>query len=653
MELKDAKQLLLISDDERKSVQEYLGYKQASVDLLLDLEPYTVASKEKDSTLMYVTADDLLEDVDIFTNVYSAMLKNQGTFDGNGVLVRKTDAEECRFFSGTTKKMTQIEVISEEDYENGFDIESGKNSVIRYNTLGSVPHIKINDFINSGDNANQNQVLIAPFLTINKFEYEKTVDGIKYFDAVLRKKDTDKDNIDFTRKEELEKYIRENFDGFREFVSYARYSGKVVFDESYKKANAFKAVVEEYTEIRCKEKELEIEEAREIVGTEKERYEADLADRLLANKRRSMIRGMQNRILSVPSKSEMFFTKLGQLEELISLENEYVYFAKRLRIPYSRRLNLNAIRERTADIKQAVEKMCKRITKTIIHDEISENEAREKVAPIQDDLRAIESLGLDVTGIEYLPAIFSQQMELDMKEQIDRRAFSVIKRLRIQKYRDDLASIPENPSLWDRLTGKSQVMELQRKNLQHKIELEGLKKYEPKRTYSALEVIANLDAEAKLLGITNPEMVDFRAAIVSGFEIDEDEAKKMSEEIVQSSKNLPVRFDSKRVFSNRSQIKFLKEVNSYLEEAISIERGRTQRILRSQEGKSTQEIAKEKRDFISDTEMFNRVNGMFTTIEQKTVHRVNSKEDVRETDSILNQLETNEKAAEETEEEIL
>ena len=229
----------------------------------------------------------------------------------------------------------------------------------------------------------------------------------------------------------------------------------------------------------------------------------------------------------------------------------------------------------------------------------------------------------------------------------------MIKRLRIQKYRDDLASIPENPTLWDRITGKSQVMELQRKNLQHKIELEGLKKYEPKRTYSALEVVANLDAEAKLLGITNPEMVDFRAAIVSGFEIDEDEVKKMSEEIVQSSKNLPVRFDSKRVVSNRSQIKFLKEVNSYLEEAISIERGRTQRILRSQEGKSTQEIAEEKRDFISDTEMFNRVNGMFTSIEQKTVCRVNSKEDVIENDSILNQPETNEKAAEETEEEVL
>ena len=71
MELKDAKQILLISDDERKSVQEYLGYKQASVDLLLDLEPYTVASKEKDSTLMYVTANDLFEDVDIITPSYT------------------------------------------------------------------------------------------------------------------------------------------------------------------------------------------------------------------------------------------------------------------------------------------------------------------------------------------------------------------------------------------------------------------------------------------------------------------------------------------------------------------------------------------------------------------------------------------------------
>ena len=44
---------------------------------------------------------------------------------------------------------------------------------------------------------------------------------------------------------------------------------------------------------------------------------------------------------------------------------------------------------------------------------------------------------------------------------------------------------------------------------------------------------------------------------------------------------------------------------------------------------------------------------MFTSIEQKTVDRVKGKEDVIETDSILNQPETNEKAAEETEEEVL
>ena len=196
-------------------------------------------------------------------------------------------------------------------------------------------------------------------------------------------------------------------------------------------------------------------------------------------------------------------------------------------------------------------------------------------------------------------------------------------------------------------------MALQRKNLQYKIELEGLKKYEPKRTYSAIEVVASLDAEAKLLGVTNPEMVDFRAAIVSGFEINEDEVKRMVDEIVQTSKNLPVRFNSKRVISNKSHVKFLKEVNSYLEEAISIERGKTQRKLRRQEGKSTQEISEEKREFISDTEMFNRVEGMFTSIEQKTVDRVKGKEDVIETDSILNQPETNEKAVEETEEENL
>ena len=42
-----------------------------------------------------------------------------------------------------------------------------------------------------------------------------------------------------------------------------------------------------------------------------------------------------------------------QKAELINLENEYVYFAQRLRIPYSRRLNLNAIRERIKDINKS------------------------------------------------------------------------------------------------------------------------------------------------------------------------------------------------------------------------------------------------------------------------------------------------------------
>ena len=95
MELNDAYKILAISDKERAFVQNYLGCKYTRLNLVLDLEPYTVASLEKEGSASYDDVQSLLDDIDNFSILYAAMVKTEN--DVAGVLYRKSSEDECKF----------------------------------------------------------------------------------------------------------------------------------------------------------------------------------------------------------------------------------------------------------------------------------------------------------------------------------------------------------------------------------------------------------------------------------------------------------------------------------------------------------------------------------------------------------------------------
>lgn len=614
MELEDAYEKLRISDEEYKIVQDYLGCKYARVNLVLDLEPYTVASLEKDGLVPFSNAEELLNDIDVFTQIYTVMMKSENEI--GSMLYRSVTDNECKIFGGTTKEFIHTFV------EHESSKEEGKTSVIRYSVDGVLPYIDVFEFsdnIKEGDN----QIVLPPFAKIKKFEFSNFWEDLKYYDVTIEKDDLSKFDSMLDSKESLRQYIIDHFDEFRSCVDKAKSESKVLFDEGYQKANRFKDAVSRLVSIMCREKELEISEAQRVCEQEESEKAQTLHEITKEEQRISMVSGMQNRIRNIADKVETFCSNLDKLNDLLDKENTYVYYSSKLKIPFSRKVNPNVIKKRVAAIKAAARQMAEGVSEVEISDDISIEDARLIVAPIQDDLRALESLHLDINGIDYLPHIFEENINIVAKEQIDKRAFDIIKRAKIQKYQADLADIPEKPSFWTRITGRAKLQELQRENLKHKIELEKLSVHAPKRTYSLIDVLSDIDSEGIILGMQdNDSLRTLRTDIMSVYEVDEEAVRLATEEKVARQRNLPENVSTRR-FRRRKEVSLLEETNAFLAERIALQRSVIQRKSRE----SGSDVGTKKVEiFLSDSKMFDKVDAMLKVLEAKTVDRLKTKD---------------------------
>ena len=614
MELNDAYKVLAISDEERSFVQDYLGFKHTRLNLVLGLEPYIVASLENEGQETYQDAQSILDDVDNFSRLYAVMVKSEN--DILSTLYRKSSEDECKFFAGTTKSFItttpDLEVLDKTSADGNAPV------VVRYTIKGPIPHLDSFDYSDENHDLGI-QMLLPPFARIQKFEFDKMFEGVKYFDATLTKGDASQIDDLINKKDEIEQYVRDNFEDFRSFVDYAKQNPKAVFNEAYQKANKYRIMVQRLVTIKCRERELEIAEAQKVCETEEAKKVEALGARTEEERRLSMLTGMQNRIGYLPEKVDRFCTELDKINGLINVENEYVYRTSKLRIPFSRKINPVMIKKRIDAIKDAVRQMAARVGETEITIDMSVDEAREAVAPIQDDLRAIESLHLDITGIDYLPHIFEENIEISFKEQLDKRAFELIKRARIKKYQEDLAGIPEHPSWWARVTGRAKMQALQRENLRQKILLEKITTHEPKRTYSYLDILSDIEAEKVLLG--KREETDLDGLVIDILAIHNADLDAVAMEVdkkVGRTRNLPEKIDSRRL-KKKKEVTLLEETNEFIAGRIAHQRSLLQRRAREEKSDS---VIKTEEYFLSDYEMFDKVDEMLSVLEAKTVDRL-------------------------------
>ena len=120
----------------------------------------------------------------------------------------------------------------------------------------------------------------------------------------------------------------------------------------------------------------------------------------------------------------------------------------------------------------------------------------------------------------------------------------------------------------------------------------------------------------------NDSLRTLRTDIMSVYEVDEEAVRLATEEKVARQRNLPENVSTRR-FRRRKEATLLEETNEFLAERIALQRSVIQRKSResgSDIGTKTAEI------FLSDSEMFDKVDAMLKVLEAKTVDRFKTKD---------------------------
>ena len=515
MEVNEAYDKLNISDQELRSIADYMGSSYNEINLLLNMEPYKAAKLENSNWTLPESVEDVFEDIERFKNIYFAMLKNRGVISSR--LYRGISDKECKYFNGRTDRI--VNTIQDEGKAKEF-VDEEFPAIITYKIKGEIPYIDLST-LNNGEGVENGRegILLSPSARISEYEFIREEDGIKYYESTLEDGDfRDVDEI-MNQRDDLEQYIRDNFNGFRRYVTEARTASKVEFDIRYKKAFEFKKKLADFVKIVAREKELEFTKAKDITTKDTVQRERQVVSHRISEYNRQEIIDYSNRrIANVPDQYKKTFDTLrSYVAELEKRDGEEKYEASLFGIPYVNRIDHGRMVERLSGISEGMQAIATHLKDVKFSSDMSKEEAISKFEEVKDFVNGAESLKTDLAGIDYLPYIFDNQMNSFFLEKVDRKAFDVIKNLRIAKLQEELDSIPQKPTLFQRLTGKVKLNELRRENLRLRIENERANEYSVKRSYSILESLADVEAEKEILGYTNEETESFIGAVVSRY----------------------------------------------------------------------------------------------------------------------------------------
>ena len=241
MDLKEAKELIEINKDEKKSLDRYQGTFSAAINSLLSLNPSSYHKLVKDGWLLPKTKKDFKEFLDDFVNVDSAihkyskmhpeeMIKRsllRGT--GNNDVARLKKNELTTQFLSTTK--------TEEEAKSTHP-EYGDAAIVTFNIGDDVPRINAAEFLNG--KKDEKEYIIAPFVNVKDKKERSKWNGFTYYDIELKNNKKEEKVIDQKELVIKEKIVIDEFPEFlkalkegKEFEDKVEQLSSMVNNKSY------------------------------------------------------------------------------------------------------------------------------------------------------------------------------------------------------------------------------------------------------------------------------------------------------------------------------------------------------------------------------------------------------------------------------------
>lgn len=621
MELQEAYELTQISHKEISAIERYLGFKHTSINVLADLSASRFRDLVSSGWSLPESTEELKDSIADFVDLYSAMYKDSRGRGVRGNLIRGTSTKDVPKGKGTINHM--ISTTTDEEIAKRF-CKYGDAALVRFRVGEGVPFIIAEDYRDE-NSATENEVLLAPFCEVTRSKHTSSYNGYEYYDIHIAKPELEelsekdleilmKDVVSsFSQNIEKMKACNEASDRY-EILSerlgrtFDQEEKSYVFDkkqeafEEYSAArtttDGFKEKLRRLLKGLCKQKELEIDKAYEVIDAERKRaeeetkkqQEAERAKQEASEKeirRKSLYIDLSSKSLKSPAEAlDLQNILTNTYNNMLRTETNSIALAEKLGVPYSPRLTSTDLGKRIDEIKENI-RILQEKTEDMKISEEDTLEALEEVSKTTNFAFDGISYGLEIAkDIPEISKLFKQQSDRDIKKVLYQRVQNAIEQAKVQKYlRDRDVISKEGIGFLSGLTGKSELQIERLNNVNLKIQLAQSKKAEPQKVYSVRSMLADLYvcAVTELGGNFTPEMQTLYDSMKSiytdaniGAFTDDYIGKLARDKIMAMQSNLPMVQEPKRGFFGRrkNQIELLRAENKGLEVQIAEEKNK-------------------------------------------------------------------------------
>ncbi len=663
MELKDAYQNMRVSDEERKSIERYLGFQHTSMNILGNLDPYSYARLDKAGWSLPENEEDVKQYIQDFVNVYSAMYKESRGRTPYGHLIRGTSNKEVRSLHKETDHL--LSSSTKEEIAKTF-CEYGDAALVRINVGEGVPFLDAEDYRNE-NSRDEAEIIIAPFCKVSTPEHQSSYNGYNYYKINVQKPELEEksqEEIDglfdkvvagFTNNiKEMKEYNalkdrREYLDrqykmaserGDREDLKYISQDQKKVADQSfelYKSTREFKENLQSLLKGMCKQKELEIDKSYEVIQEEQKR-KAEEAKKIQEEEklRQEALKKEQERqgaISDIRFKKEATPVNTFRLENtindaynrLIISEHNFKNTAARLGISLSRNIADSGISQNIEAIKENL----RNVNAKVVNTEISKDISLEDITGISKELTPLAdgvAYSLEITkNFPNILNMYNSQTDTDLKRNLYLKVQGIIKNARIQKYEQEKQAIStQKVGILGRITGADKLKEERLRNINLKIRALQTEVPQEQEKYSVRDMLADIHACAisEFSGELTPEMKQMSDAIIANFSDRKNGAftdqyiNSLAMEKIENRRNeqLPV------VKSKKTR--FFQTTKSKIEDMILENQGLQNRIVQNQNTGNRWGVYKSQEgDALAIFE--NQLNGIISTTKEKQQEKAN------------------------------
>ncbi len=619
MELEEAYRIMTVSPEERASIERYLGFKHTSINILADMTPGNYKRLDNAGWKLPETEDEIKDSITDFINIYAAMYKESKGRDTRMNLIRGTSRRNIPSMREEIHQM--LSTSTDESIAKRF-CEYGNAALIRFHVEEGVPFLDAEKYRDENA-ATEDEIILAPFCCVIKNERMGEFNGYDYYNISIGKTQLEEpkdDDIETVMKEVVSGFsqniedmqmvnsLSEEYEVLTEktrrgipdredqiYVSKRMHELLEQYGEEGKKINHFKERLQFLLKGLCKQKEIEIDRAQQVIDEENKRIAEERRVRIEeerkvieAEESKKLFSELSAKALQMPMQTESL---LGILKEtyrkLLEIEQSYKGIATRFQIPYRRLISATDIADKIRKVQENLDNLQKKARETTFSEDDSLESMRQVssvVTPIFDSVAYSLEIAHDIPEIANM---YQNQSDKEIKRNLYMKVQSVIQEARIDKYLKDRELIEtEGIHFFDGITGRSDLQIERLNNINLKIQLAQCMVPKEQEYYSVRDMLADLYAcgVAELGGTFTPKMQQLYEDMknvygdtrTGGFS-DEYIGQLAREKIVNGQKNLPIMPETRTHFWGRtkSQIELLRLENQNIEIQIGQERNKS------------------------------------------------------------------------------